>query len=133
MGRGGYLLVQMIPTCLHGALGGGGGGQHPVSSREHSHELNADGELSDPGHLHFILEHPVSARNRTRVACVGDANTLAKSYSNSVIFLLFRIAKEHQKTPQEVVKMENFHHLVAELSSLKIPVLDQFRRDAKQK
>jgi len=44
-----------------------------------------------------------------------------------------RVAKEHQKTPQEVVKMENFHHLHAELSALKIPVLDNFKRDAKQR
>merc|ERR1712179_725945 len=39
-----------------------------------------------------------------------------------------RIAKEHQKTPQAVVKMENFHHLHASLSRLKIPVLDSLKR-----
>ena len=44
-----------------------------------------------------------------------------------------RIAKEHQKTPQAVVKMENFHHLHASLSRLKIPVLDSLKRDTKQK
>ena len=49
------------------------------------------------------------------------------------IFILFRIAKEHQKTPGEVVKMENFHHLHAELAAIKIPILDNFKRDAKQR
>jgi len=44
-----------------------------------------------------------------------------------------RIAKEHGKTPQEVVKMENFHHLHAGLAALKIQVLDNFKRDAKQR
>jgi len=44
-----------------------------------------------------------------------------------------RIAKEHQKTPGEVVKMENFHHLHAELAAIKIPILDNFKRDAKQR
>ncbi|XP_039288046.1 exocyst complex component 1-like isoform X3 [Nilaparvata lugens] len=43
------------------------------------------------------------------------------------------IAAEHQKTPQEVVKMENFHHLFALLSQLKISVLDAQRKEAKQK
>ena len=44
-----------------------------------------------------------------------------------------RIAKEHQKTPQAVVKMENFHHLHASLSRLKISVLETLKRDTKQK
>lgn len=42
-----------------------------------------------------------------------------------------RIASEHPKTPQEVVKMENFHHLHDLLSQLKISVLDGHRKDAK--
>ncbi|XP_049783051.1 exocyst complex component 1 [Schistocerca cancellata] len=44
-----------------------------------------------------------------------------------------RNAAEHHKTPQEVVKMENFHHLHALLSQLKIAVLDGLRKEAKQK
>ncbi|XP_012272171.1 exocyst complex component 1 [Orussus abietinus] len=40
---------------------------------------------------------------------------------------------EHHKTPQEVIKMENFHHLYDLLSQLKIPVLDHERKEAKQK
>jgi len=44
-----------------------------------------------------------------------------------------RIAKEHGKTPQQVVIMENYHHLHAKLSALKISVLDNFKKDAKQR
>nr|CAD7442489.1 unnamed protein product [Timema bartmani] len=44
-----------------------------------------------------------------------------------------RNAAEHHKTPEEVVKMENFHHLFALLSHLKISVLEKLRKDAKQK
>ncbi|XP_011298132.1 exocyst complex component 1 [Fopius arisanus] len=42
-------------------------------------------------------------------------------------------SSEHPKTPQEVIKMENFHHLYDLLSQLKISVLDQERKEAKQK
>lgn len=44
-----------------------------------------------------------------------------------------RIAKEHPKTPKEVIMMENFHHLYALLSQLKISCLDSERRETKQK
>lgn len=44
-----------------------------------------------------------------------------------------RTAIEQHRTPAEVVKMENFHHLYALLSQLKIGVLDTLRKDAKQK
>ncbi|KAJ8682053.1 hypothetical protein QAD02_017845 [Eretmocerus hayati] len=40
---------------------------------------------------------------------------------------------EHHKTPPEVVKMENFHHLYDLLYQLKIPVLDHERKETKQK
>ncbi|XP_014282653.1 exocyst complex component 1 [Halyomorpha halys] len=43
------------------------------------------------------------------------------------------IASDHLKTPAEVVKMENFHHLYALLSQLKISVLDNQRKEAKVK
>lgn len=38
-----------------------------------------------------------------------------------------------QKTPPQVVKMENYHHLYSLLSQLKISVLDSQRKEAKQK
>uniref|UniRef100_T1JC86 Exocyst complex component Sec3 PIP2-binding N-terminal domain-containing protein n=1 Tax=Strigamia maritima TaxID=126957 RepID=T1JC86_STRMM len=43
-----------------------------------------------------------------------------------------RLAKEHPKTPQEVIMMENYHHLYALLSQLKISCLDNERKEAKQ-
>ena len=52
---------------------------------------------------------------------------------NYTIYTYFRIAKEHGKTPQQVVIMENYHHLHAKLSALKISVLDNFKKDAKQR
>merc|ERR1719391_2013808 len=55
----------------------------------------------------------------TLVTCMGES--------------IVRIAQEHGKTPQAVVKMENYHRLHATLSRLKIPVLDSIRRDTKQK
>lgn len=40
---------------------------------------------------------------------------------------------QHHKTPSDVIKMENYHHLYALLSQLKIPVLDGQRKDTKQR
>ncbi|XP_076310554.1 exocyst complex component Sec3 isoform X2 [Tachypleus tridentatus] len=44
-----------------------------------------------------------------------------------------RIAVEHLKTPQEVVLMENFHHLYTLLYQLKIVCLEAERKEAQQK
>lgn len=46
---------------------------------------------------------------------------------------IVRISTEHQKTPQEVIQMENFHHLFTLLYQLKIPCLESERKEAKQK
>ncbi|XP_072040820.1 LOW QUALITY PROTEIN: exocyst complex component 1-like [Amphiura filiformis] len=46
---------------------------------------------------------------------------------------IHRIALEHQKTPRDVVMFENFHHLHAVLYRLKITVLENERKEAKQK
>nr|XP_018898430.1 PREDICTED: exocyst complex component 1 isoform X2 [Bemisia tabaci] len=43
------------------------------------------------------------------------------------------VAADHPKTPPEVIKMENFHHLYDLLSRLKIGVLDSQRKEAKVK
>ncbi|XP_018331372.1 exocyst complex component 1 [Agrilus planipennis] len=42
-------------------------------------------------------------------------------------------ANEHHKTPPQVIKMENYHYLYSLLSQLKISVLDNQRKEAKQK
>lgn len=40
-------------------------------------------------------------------------------------------ALEHPKTPQQVVKMENYHRMHSLLSQLKVIVLEQLKKDAK--
>lgn len=44
-----------------------------------------------------------------------------------------KVANESQKTPRDVVMMENFHHIFSTLSRLKISCLEAERREAKQK
>lgn len=38
---------------------------------------------------------------------------------------------EHPKTPSQVIKMENYHHMYAILSQLKIPILEPLKKEAK--
>ncbi|XP_033743453.1 exocyst complex component 1-like isoform X1 [Pecten maximus] len=60
---------------------------------------------------------------------------LDKSYVTLVAVIfeqIARIASEHPKTPREVVMMENFHHMFSVLSALKIPCLENDRKEAKQ-
>lgn len=44
-----------------------------------------------------------------------------------------KVANESQKTPRDVVMMENFHHIFSTLSRLKISCLESERREAKHK
>jgi hypothetical protein len=44
-----------------------------------------------------------------------------------------RLSSEHQKTPKEMVRLENYHSLHSVLMSLKIPCLDNERKDSKQR
>ncbi|XP_065352705.1 exocyst complex component 1 isoform X1 [Cloeon dipterum] len=63
-------------------------------------------------------------------------NDLEKSYRSlmSAIFeAIPRIGGDHQKTPHQVVIMENFHRLHALLSRLKIVALDSYKKEAKQR
>lgn len=63
-------------------------------------------------------------------------NDLDKWYSQLVQAIFDQIpqhASEHTKTPQQVVKMENFHRMHSLLAQLKVPVLDKLRKDAKYK
>jgi len=53
--------------------------------------------------------------------------TLVTAMVNSVA----RISREHGKTPAEVVKMENFHHLHALLAQMKIAALDPLKKELK--
>lgn len=49
------------------------------------------------------------------------------------LFSVEKVASESQKTPRDVVMMENFHHIFSTLSRLKISCLDAERREAKLK
>ncbi|CAO1376976.1 unnamed protein product [Diamesa hyperborea] len=40
---------------------------------------------------------------------------------------------DHPKTPNQVIKMENFHHMNSQLARLKVSVLDNLKKEAKQK
>lgn len=49
------------------------------------------------------------------------------------VSIVEKVANESQKTPRDVVMMENFHHIFSTLSSLKISCLETERKEAKQK
>lgn len=40
---------------------------------------------------------------------------------------------EHPKTPNQVIKMENFHHMHSQLARLKVNALDALKKEAKQR
>lgn len=50
-----------------------------------------------------------------------------------LFFPVEKVANESQKTPRDVVMMENFHHIFSTLSRLKISCLEAERREAKHK
>ena len=89
------------------------------------------------GILHFVTNFHEFAQATEMIFQGSDRRTdIEKWYLTlvtSIIDHIPRIAKEHQKTPQAVVKMENFHHLHASLSRLKIGLLEQHKKDVKQK
>ncbi|CAH1176958.1 unnamed protein product [Phaedon cochleariae] len=60
---------------------------------------------------------------------------LEKWYTRLVDTMLeyISIHSVDQKTPSQVIKMENYHHLYSLLSQLKISALDSQRKEAKQK
>uniref|UniRef100_A0A0B6ZCF6 Exocyst complex component Sec3 PIP2-binding N-terminal domain-containing protein n=1 Tax=Arion vulgaris TaxID=1028688 RepID=A0A0B6ZCF6_9EUPU len=61
---------------------------------------------------------------------------LDKAYAKLVRVIfehIIRVSQEHQKTPKEVVLMENFHKMLSILSHLKNPCLDNDRKEAKQR
>lgn len=45
--------------------------------------------------------------------------------------MINQLSIEHSKTPSQVIKMENYHHMVSQISRLKVPALDNLKRDAK--
>ncbi|XP_044592959.1 exocyst complex component 1 [Cotesia glomerata] len=89
------------------------------------------------GILPYVANFGSFARITDKIFKNSDRKVdLEKSYTKLVATMFEAInihSTEHHKTPQEVIKMENFHHLYDLLSQLKISVLDQERKSAKQR
>ncbi|XP_016311734.1 exocyst complex component 1-like isoform X1 [Sinocyclocheilus anshuiensis] len=63
----------------------------------------------------------------------GDLDKAYIKLIRAVFSNVEKVANESQKTPRDVVMMENFHHIFSTLSSLKISCLELERKEAKQK
>uniref|UniRef100_A0A2L2Y966 Exocyst complex component 1 n=1 Tax=Parasteatoda tepidariorum TaxID=114398 RepID=A0A2L2Y966_PARTP len=89
------------------------------------------------GILPFIANFEKFARQAENIFKASERRTdldrwyskLAKTMFEEIV----KISLEHQKTPQEVIQMENFHHIFTVLFQLKIPCLEAERKEAKQR
>uniref|UniRef100_A0A8C5LXY6 Exocyst complex component 1 n=1 Tax=Leptobrachium leishanense TaxID=445787 RepID=A0A8C5LXY6_9ANUR len=63
----------------------------------------------------------------------GDLDKAYTKLIKGVFINVEKVANESQKTPRDVVMMENFHHIFATLSRLKISCLENEKREAKHK
>nr|XP_014100834.2 exocyst complex component 1 [Bactrocera oleae] len=52
---------------------------------------------------------------------------------NSIFESISMHAQEHPKTPSQVVRMENYHHMYSLLAQLKVPGLDAMKKEAKMR
>uniref|UniRef100_A0A6P7G551 Exocyst complex component 1 n=1 Tax=Diabrotica virgifera virgifera TaxID=50390 RepID=A0A6P7G551_DIAVI len=87
------------------------------------------------GILPYVLNLEIFAKNANCLLKSDRAADLEKWYTRLVDTMLEYIAVHaiDHKTPPQVIKMENYHHLYSLLSQLKISVLDSQRKEAKQK
>ncbi|KAM9479344.1 exocyst complex component 1-like isoform 6-T6 [Salvelinus alpinus] len=63
----------------------------------------------------------------------GDLDKAYVKLIRAVFMNVEKVANESQKTPCDVVMMENFHHIFSTLSHLKISCLETERRESKHK
>lgn len=88
------------------------------------------------GIIAFVHNFEEFANQAESIFKGSDRHThLDKSYKALVVVIyeqIVRVASESQKTPKDVVMMENFHHMYSTLSTLKIPCLESDRKEAKQ-
>ncbi|MEE6461969.1 hypothetical protein FKM82_001458 [Ascaphus truei] len=63
----------------------------------------------------------------------GDLDKAYTKLINAVFINVEKVANESQKTPRDVVMMENFHRIFATLYRLKISCLEAEKKEAKQK
>ncbi|XP_076750967.1 exocyst complex component Sec3 [Xylocopa sonorina] len=89
------------------------------------------------GILPYVENFEMFARTAERIFKNSDRKVDLEKWYTKIVSKMFEAivihSREHHKTPQEVIKMENFHHLYDLLSQLKISVLDHERKEAKQK
>ncbi|CAL7945779.1 unnamed protein product [Xylocopa violacea] len=89
------------------------------------------------GILPYVENFEMFARTAERIFKNSDRKVDLEKWYTKIVSTMFEAivihSREHHKTPQEVIKMENFHHLYDLLSQLKISVLDHERKEAKQK
>ncbi|OAD55910.1 Exocyst complex component 1 [Eufriesea mexicana] len=89
------------------------------------------------GILSYVENFEPFARTAEKIFKNSDRKVDLEKWYTKLVGTMFEAivihSRDHHKTPQEVIKMENFHHLYDLLSQLKIPVLDHERKEAKQK
>ncbi|XP_015592051.1 exocyst complex component 1 [Cephus cinctus] len=89
------------------------------------------------GILPYVENFENFARTAEKIFKNSDRKIDLEKWYTKLVSAMFEAivihSAEHHKTPQEVIKMENFHHLYDLLSQLKISVLDHERKEAKQK
>ncbi|XP_076177755.1 exocyst complex component Sec3 isoform X4 [Ptiloglossa arizonensis] len=89
------------------------------------------------GILPYVENFEPFARIAEKIFKNSDRKVDLEKWYTKLVSTMFEAivihSRDHHKTPQEVVKMENFHHLYDLLSQLKISVLDHERKEAKQK
>lgn len=87
------------------------------------------------GILPYVSNLEIFAVNAHCLLKSDRAADLEKWYTRLIDTMIEYIAihANDQKTPSQVIKMENYHHLYSLLSQLKISVLDAQRKEAKQK
>ncbi|EEC10565.1 exocyst complex component sec3, putative, partial [Ixodes scapularis] len=89
------------------------------------------------GILPFISQFEEFAQQAEAVFRGSDRRADLDKWYTRLVRAMFeaigRLASDHQRTPPEVVRMENFHHLFTLLYQLKIACLEPERKEAKQR
>lgn len=100
----------------------------------HEYKLS---KKSKVGILPFVNSFEEFARQAEAIFDGSERRShLDKAYTRliqTILAEICRIAAESQKTPQEVVLFENYHHIFAMLSHLKITSLETEKKVAKQR
>ncbi|XP_052825390.1 exocyst complex component 1 [Octopus bimaculoides] len=89
------------------------------------------------GIINFVSDFDEFAKQAEIIFKGSDRRAdLEKAYCKLVHTIsdeIVRVAKEHQKTPEHVIYMENYHRMNSILSRLKISCLESEKKDFKQK